>query len=210
MLMTRRNGFGNEEGVSAGEKQLRCHNFAENGFPCLGSWDDMQNRLGWESYMHAYNMARDRGAEPNCDQLTFVNLKGKTVCIDPLPFDPKLDAEEVAQKWGLFCNLHYNNATYNLRMTKSLFKNVQERGVTALLEAQAIDAAAVSSSLSSGTKDKKPLKQSQGAVRLGKHKIGETEVDCEDELEDCELEEEVYEVSSIAAHMFKVNILFEF
>ncbi|KAK7461698.1 Chromobox protein 5 [Stygiomarasmius scandens] len=188
MAMTRRNGFGNEEGVASRVKE-KLQSFGDNGFPCLGNWDDMKNRLGWERYMHAYNMARDTGTIPDQTLPTYTNLSDQTVSIHPLPFDPEVDAAWVNYMRGLFRNLHENNLLYLLSMTKSAFKVAQEKGISTLKIAQSASSEHSSTSQKTAAKY---MPKSQKALRKRT-------------ADDAQLDDDQEEITSIREHRIDTN-----
>ncbi|KAJ8075902.1 hypothetical protein PM082_021534 [Marasmius tenuissimus] len=105
----------------------RDHTIAEEGFPTLGTWDDLQVFLVREAAMYDYNFRRLSGIEPVKfpTDLFYHDLRGFKVPVH-LPFDPEVDFAYISKLCGQYANLDLSGSLYNLRMSKPRYKDIQE------------------------------------------------------------------------------------
>ncbi|KAJ8079431.1 hypothetical protein PM082_021947 [Marasmius tenuissimus] len=118
----------------------RDHTIAEEGFPALGTWDDLQVFLVREAAMYDYNFRRLSGIEPVNfpTDLFYHDLRGIKVPVN-LPFDPEADFAHISELRGQYANLDLSGSLYNLRMSKPRFKTIQEATLAASVTTLAIN-----------------------------------------------------------------------
>jgi hypothetical protein len=124
MAMTGRNGFGNEEGVSAKTKE-KPHTFADDAFS-LFCHDTHKVYMCRERFMMDFNQALDSGISLPSEMPFYLDLDNNVIPMPPLPH-PINDAAWFDRMRALYCRIHHNNLRYFLSMSRSEFQNRQKK-----------------------------------------------------------------------------------
>ena len=121
--------FGNGAFQSAHEQLYR--NFMEHGFPSIGDFHSFYNRHAREAVFASWNTYITAGIKPThtptemLESLTYVDEQGVTCQMDPAPFNPILDSEQLEWWRGLYKQVYMNSKAYYILQRKVAHKTAQ-------------------------------------------------------------------------------------